>query len=68
MNKWCGIQKSNKTNKYRVVIPLGGCDNIVSDDMMLEGCIGGKILTKWLSLNEAKEACKEFNMLHEKYN
>ena len=67
MVKWCGIQKSNKTNKYRVVVPMIG-DDYISDDMMIDSCIGGKILTKWLDLDEAKEACKEFNMLHGKYN
>lgn len=67
MKKWCGIQKSNKTTKYRIVVPMCGYE-CISDDMMVASDVGGKILTKWLSLDEAKEACKEFNMLHEKYN
>ena len=67
MKKWCGIQKSTRTNKYRVVVPMIG-DDYISDDFMIDSCIGGKILTKWLNLDEAKEACMEFNMLHEKYN
>ena len=67
MKKWCGIQKSTKTNKYRIVVPMIG-DDYINDDMMVDGCVGGKILTRWLDLDEAKEACKAFNMLHEKYN
>ena len=67
MHKWCGIQKSNKSNKYRVIVPMVG-DDYISDNLMVESCIGGKILTKWLSLDEAKEACKEFNSIHERFN
>ena len=66
MKKWCGIQKSNKSNRYRIVVPM--VNDYISDDMMVESYIGGKILTKWLTLEEAKEACMEFNKLHEKYN
>ena len=66
MKKWCGIQKSDKSNRYRVVVPMLG--DYISDDMMVESYIGGRILTKFLTLEEAKEACMEFNKLHEKYN
>ena len=66
MKKWCGIQKSTKTNRYRIIVPM--VNDYISDDMMVASDIGGKILTKWLSLDEAKEACMEFNVLHEKYN
>ena len=53
MKKWCGVQKSTKTNKYRVIVPM--LDDFISDDMMIvEGNIGGRILTKWLDLEEAK--------------
>ena len=67
MKKWCGVQKANKTNRFRVIVPMCGY-SCISDDMMVESSIGGKILTKWLRLDEAQEACKAFNMLYEKYN
>lgn len=64
--KWCGIEKSARTNRYRVIVPM--VSDCIMDDMMICEGASGKILTKWLSLDEAKEACKAFNMLHEKYN
>lgn len=66
MVKWCGIEKSMKTNRYRVIVPM--VPNYIMDDMMTCDGASGKILTKWLDLDEAKEACEAFNMLHEKYN
>lgn len=41
MKKWCGIQKSNKANRYRLVVPMLG-DEYISDDMMVEAHVGGK--------------------------
>lgn len=67
MEKWCGIKKSSKSERYRVIVPMIG-DLYIDDDMMINDDVSGKILTKWLSLDEAKEACKAFNMLHKKYN
>lgn len=67
MEKWCGIQKSIKSNRYRLIVPM--MDDFIDDNsMIVDGNIGGKILTKWLTLEEAKEACIAFNMLHKKYN
>ena len=66
MKKWCGIQKSSKSDRYRVIVPM--LPDFIRDDMIIEGNIGGKILTKWLNFDEAKTACTEFNALHEKYN
>lgn len=66
MKKWCGIQKALKSDRYRVLVPM--LPDFIHNDMIIEGNIGGKILTKWLSFDEAKIACMEFNALHEKYN
>lgn len=66
MKKWCGIQKSHKTNRYRLVVPMD--KDYIDDNMMVDKSVGGRILTKWLTLDEASEACVEFNTLHEKYN
>lgn len=66
MEKWCGIQKASTSNKYRVIVPM--VNDYIDDDYMVDASIGGKILTKWLSLDEAKDACEAFNVLHQKYN
>lgn len=66
MKKWCGIQKAPKSNRYRVLVLM--LPDFINGDMIIEGNIGGKILTKWLNFDEAKTACMEFNALHEKYN
>lgn len=66
MKKWCGIQKSNKTNRYRLVVPM--VIDHIDDNMMVDASVGGRILTKWLTLDEAKEACRAFNELHDRYN
>ena len=66
MKKWCGIQKSNKTNRYRLVVPMDR--DYIDDNMMVDQSVSGRILTKWLTLDEANKACVEFNTLHEKYN
>lgn len=68
MKKWCGIKKSTKSNKYQVIVPM--LDDYIADDMMIyNNAVSGKALTKWFNnIEEAKEACIEFNTLHEKYN
>ena len=68
MKKWCGIKESLKTGKYQIIIPMS--TNFIDDDMMINnGNVSGKILTKWFDdIEEARTACMEFNVLHEKYS
>ena len=68
MKKWCGVKKSTKTNRYRVIIPLS--TEFIDDDMMINNDnVSGKILTKWFEdIELAKVACMEFNTLQDKYN
>ena len=68
MKKWCGIKKSMKSGRYRIIVPMGS--EFIDDNMMINNeKVSGKILTKWLDdIEEAKIACMEFNALHEKYN
>lgn len=68
MKKWCGIKKSTKSNRYQVIVPM--LNDYIADDMMIyDNAVSGKALTKWLdNIEEAKTACREFNILHEKYN
>lgn len=68
MKKWCGIKQSVfRRSKYQVIVPM--VKDFISDDMMIHNPeVSGRALTKWLTLEEAKTACMEFNALHEKYN
>ena len=68
MKKWCGIKKSTKSGKYQVIVPM--MDDFIADDMMIyNNDVSGRALTKWIeNIEEAKTACIEFNLLHEKYN
>ena len=68
MKKWCGIKKSLKTGRYQVIVPM--LDDFIADDMMIyNNDVSGRALTKWMTdIEEAKAACMDFNILHEKYN
>ncbi len=68
MTKWCGIKKSMKSGKYQVIVPM--LSDFIADDMMINNNdVSGKSLTKWLTdVEEAKNACREFNALYAKYN
>ena len=68
MTKWCGIKKSEKSEKYRIIVPMD--NNFIADNMIIyDKKVSGYILTKWFAdIEEAKKACAEFNILHEKYN
>lgn len=62
---WCGIERSLKSGRYRVVVPMDS--KSIDSNMMTK--FTGKILTKWFDdLEDAKMACREFNALHDKYN
>lgn len=65
-NIWCGIQKLNRSGKYRVIIPMDS--EFINNDMTVGGHIGGKILTQPLEYAMAIEACIEFNKVYDKYN
>lgn len=67
MVKWCGIEKLKKSGKYRIIVPM--LPDFINDDFMVQENVSGKILTRlFTDIEEAKTACREFNMLHEKYN
>lgn len=68
MKKWCGIKKFLKNGKYQVIVPA--LSEYIADDLMIyDSAVSGRALTKqFISLEEAKEACIEFNQLHEKYS
>ena len=64
---WCGIKRSNVSNLYRVIVPM--CSAYIGEDMIIhDSTVSGKVLTKFLSFEEAVTACTEFNNLHLKYN
>jgi hypothetical protein len=68
MKKWCGIKKSMKSGRYRVIVP--NLSDFIDDNMMINNDkVTGSILTRWLDdIEEAKTACMEFNALYEKYS